>query len=188
VHPASLSTNAYEVRQMNERTLTQEYLNELFNYDPETGYLTRKITRSNRNKVGDRVGSVSKHDKKTYLRVNIDRKRYYVHRVIWFLVTGNWPIEIDHDDGDGTNNKWLNLKDVTRVINSQNHRIADNNTSGVVGVSFFKRTNGWYANIKVKHENIYLGYHKDFFEAVCVRKSSENKHGFHPNHGQVRPL
>jgi len=173
---------------MNERILTQEYLNELFNYDPETGYLTRKITRSNRNKVGDRVGSKHKSDRKTYLRVNIDKKRYYVHRVIWLLVTGDWPIEVDHEDGNGLHNWWDNLRDVIRVVNSQNHRIGDNNTSGVVGVSLLKRTGGWYANIKVKRENIYLGYHKDFFEAVCARKSADNKYGFHPNHGTIRPL
>lgn len=186
---ASLSTNAYEVRQMNKQTLTQEYVKKLFNYDPVTGYLTRKITRSNRNKIGDRVGSKHKADRKIYLRVNIDRKLYYVHRVIWLFVTGDWPEnEIDHQDGNGLNNWWDNLRDVTRVVNSQNHRLADNNTSGVVGVYFFKRTRGWYSNIQVEGESIYLGYYRDFFETVCARKSAENKYGFHENHGSIRPL
>jgi hypothetical protein len=52
-------------------------------------------------------------------------------------MTGEWPAgEVDHIDGDRTNNKWSNLRDVPRLENAQNKRRANaNNRTGLLGVS-----------------------------------------------------
>jgi len=125
---------------------------------------------------------------KTYVHIHINGVTYKAHRLAYLYMIGEWPDEIDHDDGDGVNNEWVNINSVTRQKNGCNKRLPSNNTSGVVGVGWSNSSNKWQSYIKVKQENIYLGKYNDFFEAVCARKSAENFHGFHVNHGSVRPL
>ena len=103
-------------------------------------------------------------------------------------MTGHWPDPIDHESGDGTDNRWCNLQSVTCQENGCNKRTPSNNTSGVTGVSLKKSTGRWQSSIKVNQVQFYLGSFIDFFEAVCARKSAEVSHGFHINHGSVRPL
>jgi len=165
---------------------TQEQVRELLHYNPNTGIVIRKVKTCNRVKIGDVFGSESKHDEKTYLKATLHGKLFYVHRLIWLYMTGEWPAEVDHEDGDGLNNKWNNLRDAgSRTENNKNHRLQENNTSSCTGVHLYKRTGKWTASI---NKNMHLGTHNDFFEAVCARKSAENKHGFHTNHGSIRPL
>lgn len=60
--------------------------------------------------------------------------------------------------------------------------------TGVTGVHRNKLTGKWEVFINSNRTRHYLGLFNDFFEAVCARKSAEVKHGFHVNHGSVRPL
>jgi len=72
-----------------------------------------------------------------------------VHRVCWFLHTGEWPKKfLDHVDGDGTNNKIYNLREATYLENNQNMSISKRNTSGYKGVSWCKERQKWTARIK----------------------------------------
>jgi hypothetical protein len=51
------------------------------------------------------------------------------------------------------------------------------NASGVCGVSFDKRSKKWIATIKEdKETRIKLGTFEDMFDAICARKSGENKY------------
>jgi len=177
---------------MNKQTLTQGYLKSVLNYNPETGLFTRIKITSPSVKIGD-IAGYEVHSKctghKHYIQISVKSKSYYAHRLAWLYMTGSWPeFEVDHDDGDGTNNKWLNLNRATKLENLKNKRQYRNNSSGVTGVSWYKPTKKWFASIGVNNETVRLGYHKDFFEAVCARKSADNKYDFHPNHGSERPL
>lgn len=58
------------------------------------------------------------------------------------------------------------------------------NISGVAGVHFRKCRNKWRARIMVDGIDIHLGHFSDKFEAICARKSANNKYGFHENHGK----
>lgn len=42
----------------------------------------------------------------------------------------------------------------------------------------------WVAYIKLKGKEKHLGYFCHFFDAVCARKSAEDRYGFHTNHGR----
>ena len=54
------------------------------------------------------------------------------------------------------------------------------------GISKIKETGRWRAKIATqKNRYTHLGVFSDFFEAVCCRKSAENKHGYHKNHGKT---
>lgn len=58
-------------------------------------------------------------------------------------------VEIDHNDGNGENNRWSNLNKSTRQGNAKNLRKRDNNTTGVVGVSWDKSRGKWLAYIHI---------------------------------------
>lgn len=65
-------------------------------------------------------------------------------------------------------------------VNSQKTR--SNNKTGLIGVC--KNKSGSYsAYIYVDGKTKHLGSSKDFFEAVCLRKSEERKLGFSLDHG-----
>lgn len=102
------------------------------------------------------------------------------HRVAWLVTHGYWPHEIDHINGDRADNRLVNLREVTRKVNSENHAIPRNNTSGAPGVFYHKASGRWYARIAKK----YLGMFTTFEEALAVRKAAESEHGYHPNHGR----
>lgn len=167
--------------------ISQEELKQTLHYDPDTGLLTWLAARG-RIRAGDVAGSdvFFKTNKKYYSQVSINNKRYLSHRIIWFYMTGEWPDEVDHEDGDGLNNRWLNLRHVDGLENCKNKRVYCNNTSGVTGVTVHGRK--WKAELRCNKVKYYLGLFEDFFEAVCARKSAELRHGFHPNHGSHRPL
>jgi hypothetical protein len=107
-------------------------LHKLFLYDPDSGKCIRRVGRGNRAPIGEEI---SRKTKNGYLIVQVDRKNYLVHRLAWFLMTGEWPKEIDHINGVKTDNSWKNLREATRSMNMQNYRQAKrNNRSGFLGV------------------------------------------------------
>ena len=171
--------------------LTKELAWSLVNYDPETGVFTRKVALSNRAKAGDVIGTrwVS-NDGKAYTLISICGRQLRAHRLAHLMMTGEWPpIFVDHENGNGEDNRWENIKRcVTSQENSKNSRRPSNNKSGVRGVSWDKKNGKWFASIVIDRKMIFLGRFSDFNEAVKCRKSAEISYGFHANHGQDRPL
>jgi len=169
--------------------LTQQYVREIFNYDPETGILTWKVKKSRNVNIGDAAGCEFKNRSgKRYLRVSINDKLYFTHRIAWLHFNGALHHEIDHIDGNGLNNKLNNLRDVPRLDNSKNQRKSTRNKSGIVGVCWDRTYNKWRAYIRVNGVLHSIGQFKSLFDAVCARKSSELEYYFHKNHGMDRPL
>ena len=84
----------------------QEYLNNLFNYDEVSGKLFWKISKARCVKIGDVVGSYNRG----YLRVRIDGGQFYVHRLIWKMIHGTEPEELDHINGNPRDNRLKNLR------------------------------------------------------------------------------
>jgi len=119
-----------------------------------------------------------------YRTAGIFGRTYRAHTIAWAMVHGVWANEIDHIDGDRTNNRIDNLRSVTRQENQRNRRISHRNTSGVVGVYFNQQCGKWAAQIKVDGRTSYLGLFERFDDAVTKRKQSEVLLGFHPNHGR----
>lgn len=146
--------------------LTAERARELLSYDPETGFLHRKlIIRSG--KVGDKAGSIN--GKKDYIRLFVDGRRYMAHRIVWLIVTGSWPKDqIDHINNNKQDNSWGNLREVTGKENGQNKKITMNTVSGLRGVSFSKCTGKWMAQIAVNGKLQYLGIYPTKEEAYSV--------------------
>lgn len=123
-----------------------------------------------------------------YLVGNIFYRQLRAHRVIWAIVTGFWPVEqIDHDDHDRSNNKFGNLSEATNQENGRNRSISKNNTSGVVGVSWYKYTSKWVAKIRIDGRAKHLGYFDDKADAIAARATANIEYDFHVNHGVAAP-
>lgn len=159
---------------------------EWFKYDPYTGIVSWK-KKPNRNiPIGRAAGFLWPVRTNTYIRICVEGIYVFAHIVAFVLQTGETPKGVvDHDDGNGTNNKWSNLNDVTQKINMRNQRLGKANSSGAMGVDFHQASLQWRARIIVdKHEH-HLGVFKTMEEAVLVRKMAEREFGFNLNHGRT---
>jgi hypothetical protein len=135
------------------KMITHKQLLESVHYDPETGIFIW-LTKSTRAKAGDVAGCLYNG----YRFIKIMQKKYAAHRLAWFYVYGSWPDQdIDHINGDRSDNAIKNLRDVPRMINAQNtHRARiDNLSSGLLGVTMVRRK--WMAQIFVDGKNLRLG-------------------------------
>jgi len=54
-------------------------------------------------------------DKRDYVVINLDGKAYKAHRLIYLLVTGIDPEQIDHINGICNDNRWCNLRQASVV-------------------------------------------------------------------------
>jgi len=164
--------------------INQKDLKEALHYNPDTGVFTwvnlSPYARSA--KIGDVAGYLDKKD--GYMRIKVKGKQYLSHRLAWFYAHGVWPKhEVDHVNHDRADNRIVNLREVTRLENMRNASQYKTNTSGVTGVYWHKPTEKWQASIAVEGKLLYLGLDVDKFEAICARKSAENRYNFHSNHG-----
>lgn len=176
--------------------ITKKLLEEMFDYNPDTGVLTWKQRPVSHFKTetgskifntkysGKVAGHISTHALAGYVHVGINGKLYTAHRVIYMMVVGNWPKEIDHINGDRADNRWCNIREVDRLTNNKNIKRRADNKSGVTGVYWFDKTNRWMCYIDHEGSRIHLGYFKSKEEAITARKTAEVKYNYHDNHGR----
>ncbi|MCG7598871.1 HNH endonuclease [Halomonas sp. McH1-25] len=118
-----------------------------------------------------------------YRQFAMDGVIYRVHRVAVAIVAGKCSpeVEVDHLDGDRSNNRWENLRLVDRSLNSKNMAMSSRNKSGVVGVSYDKRRDRW----QVYGCNKYLGAFKNIDDAIAARQRwLDGQDGYTSRHGQ----
>ena len=107
------------------------------------------------------------------------------HRVAWAIYYGKRPESgIDHINGDPGDNRILNLRDATQLVNMKNCRFRSTNTSGQTGVYWDKSKAKWMAAISVNSKQKFLGYFSDIADAKQARNAAEEKYGYHKNHGR----
>ena len=137
-----------------DSTLAHARLREVLAYDAAAGRFTwlKKITRYTR--VGTTAGGVHSSG---YFIVCVDGTLHRGHRLAWFWMTGEWPEgPIDHLNGVRHDNRFNNLREVTRQANAQNVRSAQiNNKTGYLGVC--EHGSSWRAQIKINGKRLILG-------------------------------
>lgn len=147
-------------------------LREQFTYDPLTGRIDR---RDHTRKRRSHTGTVNQRKDTAYRVLCVDRRKIYAHRAAWMIVHGDIEpdLVIDHINGDGLDNRLCNLRLVTKTVNQRNRR--SHRAGALHGVRALR---GGY---QVSAANKYIGWTKSFFEACCMRKSFDAKHGHHIN-------
>jgi len=118
-----------------------------------------------------------------YLGGAVLGKNYLAHRVIWKMITGQEAEEIDHINGDRTDNRRSNLRAVSRRENAKNKKRYANNSSGVSGIDFDKRRGVWRVRVGKKQ----VGSFESLLDATEARARAKSERGYHTNHGDDRP-
>jgi hypothetical protein len=154
--------------------LTQEYVQEILHYFPETGELRWRFGNGRNVKPWQLAGSINGHGHRT---IKINGKSMQAHRIIWLYVYGHFPSNVvDHKNRNASDNRLNNLRNVSQKDNAQNIALPKHNKSGHIGVSWVKTHNSWTVYVKVDGKNKWLGYYKDLKQAVTARKAGEHKY------------
>jgi len=151
-------------------------LRELLQYDPETGIIR---WRARANKIaGCRFDN-------GYINIGIDGEIYGAHRVAWAIMEGTNPSgEIDHINGDPSDNRFCNLRLATSAQNNQNRRLSSRNKTGVKGVFWVTRHRKYRAVVGIHGQYKILGYFVDLKEAAeVVAAARMQMHGEFANSG-----
>lgn len=151
-----------------------EEIKRVLAYDPATG-----IVRWRRPYGGRYCGQIAGAQcKRGYISINFRGVSLQAHRIAWALQTGNWPAgEIDHIDHDPSNNRWSNLRDVSRSVNHQNRiRARANSRTGLLGARYCPRSKNFFSEIKVGGKYVYLGTYRTAQEAHAAYVDAKRKH------------
>lgn len=107
-------------------------------------------------------------------------RKYMAHRIVWALASGSWPTnEIDHVNGDRSDNRPANLRHVTCRENRRNQKGNTRNVSGCIGVSWCKSRKFWLVQVGRKH----VGTFQSYDDAVEARRKAQINEGYHKLHG-----
>lgn len=116
-------------------------------------------------------------DRHGYKHGQIKGRLYRAHRVIWAMVTGEWPDTfVDHINGVREDNTWANLRLATSSENNRNRKPSKSGTSKFLGVSFCSRNRKWRAQIMVDGRSFDLGCFgteneaADAYDAACITR------------------
>lgn len=155
--------------------LTKAELRERYKYDPKSGsFVYRKD--NGKYKAGQPAGSVTvtvSH------RLKVDGKNYHLGRVIHRYMTGRKPTGvIDHKNGNSSDFRWNNLRDVSHHANAINAPPSANKT-GYTGVrKQNNRGKKYQAYMHHKGKFLSLGYFKTAKEAArAYMKAKRKLHG-----------
>lgn len=149
---------------------------EIFDYDPETGFLRWKVQPGypkqwNKRYAGQVAGAQRPAD--GVFQVVMRGRMYQVARLIWQWVHGEVApgMEIDHINGQPWDNRLVNLRLATRGQNRQNSRARGDWPKGV-----YRNSRGLFqAQIKYGGVNHYLGCFSTPEEACAVYKKEADR-------------
>ena len=139
---------------------SQSYLAECFLYDAKTGTISVE----------------------GYLSVKLNGILLFGHRIIWKLVYGVEPVQVDHRNLSRADNWLTNLRDCSLPQNLCNKSIYRNNKSGFKGVSI--RKGRWRATIQVDRKARTIGSYATAEEAhAAYCTAADRLHGEYASYG-----
>jgi hypothetical protein len=175
-----------------------ETLRKLLDYDPETGILTWKPRTAEMFEADERRSAEHRCNNWNslyagkrafsgitnfgYCKGDIFKNRYLAHRIIFVMQTGRPPTaDIDHINGNRSDNRWVNLRPASRSQNNKNRSSSLKASSQFMGVSVTR--DRWHASIKVDGRKHCIGNFLDETEAARAYDAAAVKH-----HGEFARL
>jgi hypothetical protein len=160
-------------------SISHELLVDTLDYDASTGNFIWKVKRNSIN-GGVMPGDIAGRITRKYRRIGINGSRYAAHRLAWFYVNKSWPsFEIDHINGDQSDNRMCNLREATHSENLKNMKMHRDNSSGFKGVYYVgKRNKCWQAQLATDGRRLTIGYFHTREEAAdALNKVRPTYHG-----------
>lgn len=128
-----------------KKRLPIDYLRQVLELDEATGILRWKQKIAKKIIVGSVAGS-ERHD--GYKRIQINKIGMLLHHVVFALLNDRWPNkELDHANGNPSDNRPCNLRESDRHTNNYNRCTPQHNTSGIKGVFQQKTGKCWNARL-----------------------------------------
>lgn len=148
-------------------------LRDYFNYDPASGEIRWKKSPHHKVKAGDIAGFI---EPRGYRVLQFKKTLWKGHRIALALMNNEFPNgEVDHIDGNPSNNRFENLRVVDKSQNQMNRAVSKNNRSGIKGVHFCESKQKWVSRISVGKNRIHIGGFNSFDEAIQKRKQFEDE-------------
>lgn len=105
--------------------------------------------------------------------VNGERTRDLLHR---YIMRPPKNQVVDHINRNPSDNRKNNLRICYQYQNTINQKIRSNNTFGICGVSYDKRSGKWEAHIKINKKKKSLGLYSTLQEAAKARYEAEDEY------------
>lgn len=178
---------------------SQEVLRQLLRCDPDTGMLfwkergpewfadkDEKYTARRAANIFNRLyagkEALTAIGIEGYKYGNLFGRKIYAHRAIYIILHGDFSGEVDHVNGNRSDNRASNLRAVSRLDNTRNKGLPEGHPTGTLGVLWDRGR--WKSTISLNNRSVYLGRFENFSDAVAARKAAEDKYNFHDNHGK----
>lgn len=153
--------------------LDLDRLQEVLDYDPETGILSWRVMLSPRCRIGHEAGKLTTQGSR---RIRIDNVDYPAHHLAWFHFYGV-PAEgeLDFKNLKQDDLRIENLRQASRSENARNMRRNSSNSTGFKGVAKFYNPGNrarYRAQIRVDGKRIFIGlFHtpEEAYEAYCKK-------------------
>jgi len=150
--------------------MTKQQLLELFDY--KDGSLYWKQPRQHI-QVGDKAGYDNGNG---YIKISINGKLYFAHRLIFLMHHGYLPKLIDHINGNPSDNNIQNLREANKSKNAINSKLSVKNTSGSKNVYWNKSRNKWTVYMSLNQKQKFFGSFDDIDLAKLVANEARSKY------------
>ena len=149
-----------------------------FTYD--SGVLRWKVAHGRRGRAGEVAGSKGPEG---YVKIKWNRRLYQAHRLIFAFHYSWMPEEVDHINGNRSDNRIENLRAATKSLNQLNAKLRVDSRSGVKGVHWCERDQRWVATVRQNRKIVYQRYFRNLDDAAqAVQKARVEAHGAFARH------
>lgn len=172
--PLKFQSVEKEVKKVKSK-LTQAKVKRLFEY--RDGELYWKVNIGNVKK-GSLAGSIHMVSGHSHRRVGYKGKNHYISRIIFLMFHGYLPENVSYIDGNSRNTRIENLREANNSQVQCFSRKSKNNTCGYKGVTPYKLTGKYIAQISKNKKHYHLGLFdtaEEAHKAYC--KAAKKLHG-----------
>ncbi len=153
--------------------LTLDYAKEHLVYVPETGLffwkkLPKRLNNPNLAFIGGHAGTIHHSG---YVFITLLGKKVAAHRLAWAWGNEDLPSQIDHINGNRSDNRLINLRPASRSQNMHNAKLKNVNKSGHKNVQWDSESQKWRVRVRVDGKRFHIGRFAD--KEVAVKAAND---------------